>query len=117
VGFTPARLPIRRIEWALLAMIAGTVAGVAWPRRLPSAASIAALALAAGLYPVQGWIAERARRGVVTEEVRLEGSTIELEPGQVVTVIARDGVRARASAGKGIDGWIPARALAELEPG
>jgi hypothetical protein len=117
VGFTPARLPVRRIEWALLALIAGTVAAIAWPQRWPSTAAFTALLAASAVYPVQGWMADRAHRGVVTSEVRFEGSAIELEPGQVIRVLARDGDRALAAAGKGISGWIPASALAELEAG
>jgi hypothetical protein len=80
------------------------------------AAAVAALAIAcAAVFPAQGWQATRAGHAVLEREARLEGPELDLAAGQVVTVLRRAGERARVVAGRGIEGWIPAAGLIELE--
>ena len=87
-----------------------------WPRLRYSAAAAAVLLLAALIEPVQGFQVVREGRAVVTREVALAGSDVALEPGQMVRVLGHEGDRVRASAGRGIMGWIPTDAIAELGP-
>jgi hypothetical protein len=113
VGASPARWPVRPIEWSVLAVLAGLAAG-AVPRR-GAATGLAMLALAAGLvFPVQGWLAERSGRAVMMASAPLQGSDLELEPGQLVTIRGREGNRVRVAAGKVIDGWVPASSVAPI---
>jgi hypothetical protein len=114
-GFIPARLPVRRIEWAIAALVIGVMVALSWPRRWPTAGAVALLACCALAYPLEGWVAERATRGIVRSGVRLEGTNIELEPGQVVTLLEREGIRARAAAGRGVSGWVPLSAVQTLD--
>ena len=110
-GFAPTRLPLRRIEWAVLALLlaAAGASGLAKPRWN---VALVALALASScVYPIQGWWADRSLRGVVRNPARLEGAGLELEPGQVVTLLERARGRARVAAGTGVSGWLPAEAL------
>ena len=115
-GFAPARLPVRRIEWSILALILGAGTAWVWPRRGPALAGAALVLAAVVAYPLQGWVGERAARGVVSSGVRLEGTDIELEPGQVVTVLDRSGGRVHASAGRGVSGWVPRSAVEVIGP-
>ena len=74
--------------------------------------TLRSLALASScVYPIQGWWADRSLRGVVRNPARLEGAGLELEPGQVVTLLERSRGRARVAAGTGVSGWLPADAL------
>jgi hypothetical protein len=115
VGAGPARLPLRRIEWALLALVLGLSAGVAWPRRA-LAIALAVLAIGAGLArPLERAVATQRDVAVVRTPQPLPGAGLELEPGQVVRIVARDSSRVRVRAGGDVDGWLPARAVYGVE--
>ena len=108
VGATPPRLPITRLEWSVLAVLAGLAAGAAWPRRNASLVCAIVALIAGAVYPLQGLAARRSGAAVVVQSARLEGSDLELQPGQVVTVIARGSARARVRAGRDDSGTVPA---------
>lgn len=114
-GHQPTRLPVRRFEWALLALVAGLATMLLWPRLVPAGVAGALFLLAAFLHPVEGWWADRSVRAVVASPVTLEGTELELEPGQVVTVIERSAGRARAEVGHGAVGWLSEGSLELLE--
>ena len=116
-GATPARWPVRRIEWALAALVLGLGAGALWPRRLPAAAAAALAIACTAVFPLQGWNAARATRAVLERVATLEGPDLELSAGQVVTVVRSAGERARVLAGRDIEGWLPVADLIELEAG
>ena len=111
VGAGAARLPVRRIEWGALALVMGMAAGWLWPRRVPAA-------FAAGLCVVLGlaretetrWI-DRAPRAVVLTAVPLGESGLQLEPGQVVVELGRDGGQVRIRAARGLEGRVQAEAI------
>jgi hypothetical protein len=113
-GFESSRYPVRAFEWALLALGLGFIVPLMWPRRILTAVAALALLAAAATYPLQGWRTSHERRGVVDRVVRLEASDLELEPGQVVSVLRREGARARVRAGRDVSGWLPAPALITL---
>jgi hypothetical protein len=77
--------------------------------------ALATLVAAVAIFPLQGWLAERSHRAVVRSDVLLEGPNLELEPGQVVTVLERESGRARAAAGRGVSGWVRSDAIDLLE--
>ena len=111
IGEGAGRLPVRRIEWAALAGLLAMGAALAWPkRRLAAICAILSLAAAAA-FPLEGWRLERLDRAVVRTPSTVEGTAIELEPGQVVRITRRSGDRVLVSAGPGTRGWIPARAV------
>jgi hypothetical protein len=113
-GATPARWPVRRIEWAIAALLLGVTSGGLWPRR-PAAVAAATLAIAcAAVFPLQGWYAARATRAVVDRVATLEGPDLELSAGQVVKVLKSGGERARVVAGRDIEGWLPVVDLIDL---
>lgn len=103
VGAPGRALPLRSWEWAILAFLLASAAGVLRARE-PIARALAAAALVSGLW----WPVESAIRGaqplaVVRASVPLPPGDILLEPGQVVRV------RDRAS------GQVTVRAASELE--
>jgi hypothetical protein len=78
---------------------------------------MAALTLAsAGVFPWQGWWTARSGRGVVLERAMLEGSDVELDPGQMVRVRERRGDRVRVTAGRVIGGWVSKSAVESVAP-
>jgi len=113
VGSSAPRWPVRPMEWSLLALVAGLSAG--WVPRRAWAATLAVVALLAGaIFPAQGWLAERSGRAVMMAAAPLEGSDLELEPGQLVTIRGREGNRVRVAAGRVADGWVPVSAVAPI---
>lgn len=110
-GARPVRLPVRRVEWAVLGLMIGLGAGVAWPRR-GLALPLCALALCiAGVEPLQdAWVAH-VGQSVVGRSVTLEGAGLELEVGQVVQVLGSEGAWARVRAGRELEGRVPRAAL------
>ena len=118
IGEGAGRLPVRRGEWAALAAAFAFVAALAHRRRR---LAVAALVLTLGCtlaFPLEGAWIHRLDRAVVRTPSTVEGTEIELEPGQVVRITGRAGDRVRVSAGRGTSGWIPARAvfgIGELE--
>jgi hypothetical protein len=105
-GERPVRLPIRRGEWAVLALALGIGAGACWPRRA-LVATLAALALAAAaVEPVQDVWATHVAQAVIARSVPLERTGLELETGQVVQVLGREGDLARVRAGRDLNGRL-----------
>jgi len=114
-GARPVRLPIRRVEWAALALALGLLAGAVWPRR-SLALALAVLSLcAAGMDPIQDAWAAHVAQSVVGRSVILQGTGLELEIGQVVQVLRRGGVSARVRVGHELEGQVPASALLPVE--
>lgn len=111
VGSSPSRLPLTRLEWSLLAVGLGLAAGAAWPRRRLAIGLALATVVVGLVYPAQGWMAERSGRAVVIRQVPLEGADLELQPGQVVVEVGREGARARVRAGRNDQGVVPAEAI------
>ena len=110
-GARPVRLPVRRVEWAVVALALGLGAGAVWPRR-GLALPLAVLALcAAGVDPLQDAWAAHVGQSVVGRSVTLEGAGLELETGQVVQVLRSEGNWARVRAGRELEGRVPAAAL------
>jgi len=117
VGAATPRWPVRPIEWSSLALVLGLAAGVSWPRR-GRAVALAVLALIAGaIFPVQGWLSTRSGQAVMLSVAPLEGSDVELEAGQLVTIRGRQGGRVHVAAGRVIDGWVPATSVAPIAGG
>jgi hypothetical protein len=107
-------LPLRRLEWSVLALIAGIAGGVVWPRHVASAAfGATAIALAAVVPLERAWDGH-VSRGVVAEPAQLEGPDLRLDPGQVVRVVEKSAERARVAVGQGVEGWLPSGALLEV---
>jgi hypothetical protein len=114
VGAAAPRWPVRSIEWSIAALILATGGVVAWGRRgLAVSCLVGALGVSA-IEPVQGWRASRSGEAVVLTAAALQGSDVELEPGQLVIVRGREGSRVRVTAGRVIEGWIPASAVARV---
>jgi len=115
LGAGPSRWPVRRLEWAVAALLAGALAGVAWPRRRAALALALAAVAAGAAFPAQGALWSAARRAVVLERVRLEGADVEVDPGQVVVVESTDGRRARVRLAGDVAGTLPSKSLEQVE--
>ena len=117
-GASSTRLPVRTSEWAVAAFLLGVLGGALWPRRRRSMIA-AALALAcAAVGPFETWRAVHRGEAVVRSAVPLEGAGgtgLDLPPGQVVRLRAREGDRVRVSAGRDVAGWVPASRIAEVD--
>jgi hypothetical protein len=111
IGDTPVRWPVRPLEWAVAALVLGAAAGALWPRRRLTAAAAALTLLAGAVDPVQSRLVARSGSAVVQEPVTLEGAGLDLQPGQVVRLLERQGGRARVNAGGGVGGWLPESAI------
>lgn len=114
-GYSPARLPIRNLEWGLFALVLAWAAG--WVGRR---GAIVLFALAA-VVSVAPWLdharASRAPRAVVARAVLLGGAGVDLAPGQVVRVVRINGGTARVAAGPQVVGDVPRGALIIDEAG
>ncbi|MGH7742831.1 MAG: hypothetical protein ACRENS_12525, partial [Candidatus Eiseniibacteriota bacterium] len=111
IGEGSSRLPVRRSEWAAGGALFAFAAALLWRRRR-WAALCAMLALGCAFaFPLQSAWNGRLDRAVVRTPTTLEGSEIELEPGQVVRITRRQGDRVLVNAGRATSGWISARAV------
>jgi hypothetical protein len=115
IGVERVRLPVRSLEWALLALGFGIAAGALWPRRVRAALALVIAIGCALARPVETAVARRSDVAVVREPIALDGTGTELEPGQVVHILERAEDRMRVRAGKAVFGWLPAHALYGLE--
>jgi hypothetical protein len=111
IGEGAGRLPVRRGEWAALAGVFGLAAGLLWPRRRGAIACALLALVCATAFPLEGAWIRHLDRAVVRSPSTVEGSEIELEPGQVVRIAGRQGDRVKVIAGRGTSGWIPARSV------
>jgi hypothetical protein len=111
VGYAPSRLPVRAWEWGALAGIAALLAALGGPRRA-AAVGVVALALAV-MDDGQRAFGRWRPRAVVLSPVPLEGADLELGAGDVVRVVRHDRERVWVQAGRGVAGWVRARALSE----
>lgn len=114
-GEGAGRLPIRRAEWAgAAAAFAFAAALLRRRRRIAVVAGLIALVSAVAFPLEDAWL-RGLGRAVVRAPSTIEGTEIELEPGQVVRITGRDGARVMVSAGRGASGWIPAPAVFGVE--
>lgn len=110
-------LPIRTIEWGILALVLGVAAGWAWPR-LAFALPLLIAAMLAGCAPLlMVWADESTRPAVVVRELHVGSEGLELLPGQVVQVREFDRTRARVAAGRAVEGWVPADGVMRVQEG
>ncbi|HET9328602.1 MAG TPA: BatD family protein [Candidatus Eisenbacteria bacterium] len=117
VGAAAPRLPVRPIEWSALSLALGLCTGLAWPR-IGRSVLLGLLALScAAIFPMQGWLSARSGQAVMLAVAPLEGSDVELEAGQMVTIREREGGRVHVAAGRVIDGWVPATSVAPIAGG
>ncbi len=116
VGASRPRLPVRRLEWGIAGLLLGAAAMLVMTRRAAAMACAALAIAAAAVVPLESWLAARTGRAVVLERAALEGSDIELEPGQMVTVRGREGTRVRVAAGRAVEGRVPVGVVAEVVP-
>lgn len=111
VGADAGSWPVRPLEWGALALALALAATLLWPRRW-SAAALLALALAAAFAPVlQSAALRRTPLAVVESQTPLSGAGIDLDPGQVVRIVRREGTNVRVRAGRGVEGTLPAGAI------
>ena len=115
IGVERVRLPVRSLEWALLALGFGIAAGALWPRRVLAALAVLLAIGCAVVRPIETGIARRSDVAVVREPISMDETGVELEPGQVVHILERAEDRMRVRAGKGVIGWLPARAIYGIE--
>ena len=114
-GEDPAHLPVRPIEWAVLALLGGAAAGLLAARQ-PLALAALAVALAGALVrPIESLWQARTPRGILRETTPLAGPGLELEAGHVVRVLETRGAEIEVSAGHGVIGTLPADRVALLE--
>jgi hypothetical protein len=110
-------LPVRSIEWGILALVLGIASGLAWPR-VPLVIVLALAACAAGFAPTLTVLADEAKHpAVVSRALRIGSEGLDLLPGQVVEVKAVDRTRARVAAGHAVDGWVPADGVIRVQEG
>jgi hypothetical protein len=113
-GEDPAHLPVRPLEWAVLALLAGIAAGLAVFQRARAAALLAATLAFALVRPVESFVQARTTRAVLMTAATLEGPGLDLEAGHVVRVLGEDPERLRVSAGRGVEGWVARAAVDSL---
>lgn len=105
-GEDPVHLPVRPIEWAALALIAGVAAGWSLPRRRLAAALFILTAAFALVRPFEAFRQDRVVRAVMVRPGTLEGPGLDLEAGHVLRVLEEDPDRLRVAAGRGVEGWV-----------
>ena len=115
IGSGGGRLGLRRLEWALIALALGILAGVLWPRVAWSVVLVVLCAGAAAVFPLETLAMQRADRAVVKAPITLDQSGLELETGQVVRILERAGARVRIAAGRGVTAWVKAADLYSVE--
>ncbi len=115
VGEPGGGVPLRRIECGALAFALALGALLEWPRRWRTGGLLALALLAAALPLVRGARAGGEDVAVTRAAVALGGADLDLEPGQVVRVLARRGGRLHVRAGRDVVGDLPASAVLVLE--
>ncbi len=112
VGARVPRLPLRSLEWALLASVLALGLALAWPRRVTSAALLALALLCSVVVPIAHRAAARRPLFVVRASTPLEGADLTLDAGQVVEHMgmAPAGLL-RVRMGKDLQGTLPVSAV------
>lgn len=111
VGAPGRALPLRSTEWAILAFLFMALAGFLREHR-PLARALAALALVAGLWwPTESWWRSQQRLAVVRAPVALPPGDLQLDAGQVVRVLKRDGDEVDVRVTRDLAGALPAASL------
>jgi len=114
VGAPARALPLRSLEWAVLAFALAAAAGLAWHRR-PLGVALAAAAFAAGAWwPIESTLRSRQDLAVVRASVPLPPTGVTLDSGQVVRVTGQSegGVDVRAASD--LEGRLPSAAVWRL---
>jgi hypothetical protein len=105
------RLPIRSLEWGVLAGLLSALALAWWPNRRLAAIGLGLALLVVAVPAAERLLRERAHLAVVLRATPLAGADVDLEAGQVVRVVERAGPEAVVRIGT-IEGRLPADALA-----
>jgi hypothetical protein len=113
-GGWQGRLPVRSLEWGILAGLLAGAGMLCWPNRLRAGLGVL-LAVAAVLAPALE-VASRsaAHRAVVLRATPLAGADVELEAGQVVRIVSQEGAESVVRIGT-IEGRVPSDVLARAE--
>lgn len=111
VGAPGRALPLRSTEWATLAfLLAGLTGWFASHRRV--AIALGAVALVAGAWwPVESWWRAQQPLAVVRGPVALPPGDLQLDGGQVVRVLKRDGDQVEVGVTRDLTGSLPASSL------
>jgi hypothetical protein len=114
VGAETVEWPVRTLEWAGLALLCALLAPLGLGRWWNGVTLLALAIAAAAAPPLLHQRLLRTPLGVVQELTPLEGASIDLDPGQVVHIVKREGARTRVHAGRGAEGEVPAGAVREV---
>ena len=111
VGAPSRALPLTSTEWACLAFLLMVVVGLLVPRRRMAALVFLVALVAGAWWPVESaWRASRVL-AVVRAPRNLAPGDVQLDAGQVVEVMGRDGDDVRVRVTRDLDGVLPANAL------
>jgi len=105
------RIPLRPVEWGALAGLVALAGFSRWPKRGWTIAGVALSAALATAPQIERAVDGGAERAVLLRTATLEGSDIELEPGQVVRVLDRGSSSLKVRVGT-IEGRLPSDAVA-----
>jgi hypothetical protein len=114
IGAGAPRWPVRRLEWSIGVFALGLIGMIGWDRRSLALSCLALAVAGSAVEPIQSWRALRSGEAVVVSAAGLQGSDVELEPGQLVIVRGREGDRVRVAAGRVVEGWVPAASVAQV---
>ena len=116
MGSGITRLPVRDLEWSLIAFVMALAGCLLWRRRTAWSIATGVVALIAAVtMPIErGWV-QASGRAVVLRATRLEGTDVDLDPGQVVRVRSGQNGRVRVQIGRMTEGWLPAASIGRVE--
>jgi len=118
MGSGMTRLPVRDLEWSLIAFVTALAGCLAWRRRAAWSIAAAVVAvIAAVTVPLERAWVQASGRAVVLRATRLEGTDVDLDPGQVVRVRSGQNGRVRVQIGRMTEGWLPAASIGRVEEG
>jgi len=113
-GGWQGRMPVRSLEWGLLGALLAGLGAAAWPRLAVVIAGLVLAGVVAGIPVVERTVHSPASRAVVLRATPLDGADVELETGQVVRVLKREGGQAIVRIGN-IEGRLPITVLAQSD--